>query len=331
MRPIAWFVGLSILLSPFFFVLFRLAVFNTVPHDDYAPYLLWLDGNARGGIPESPYCYRLLSMVMAWPLFRLMPAIPLTNLPPVMSDETVRAVAALTMLSYVASIATALLTYRLGRKEGGLDRGHAMAAGGLAWALGWYTQITAIDALALLFITAALCAIRTPWAFGVLLLASVGVNEKIALVLAIWLVIRGLLDAGFRRDFAWQIVLAIGAVGLYALLVAVLKMPGNEYQLRPGGFADTITENLTAYATSRGLFLNVLPITVLAALAIGARSTRLFRRMDVLLIPALTVVALVLTHLFQAGRIVMHAAPLFVVPAVAALQGRTIRGAASRT
>jgi hypothetical protein len=26
----------------------------------------------------------------------------------------------------------------------------------------------------------------------------------------------------------------------------------------------------------------------------------------------------VLTHLFQAGRIVMHAAPLFVIPAVAA-------------
>lgn len=151
------------LLSPFFFVLFRLAAFDTVPHDDYTPYLLWLDGNVQGGIPESPNCYRLLSMVMAWPFYRLMPAIPLTNLPASITAEALRATAAITLLSYVAGIVTALLTYRLGRTEGGLDRGHAMAAGALAWALVWYTQVTAIDTLALLAITAALCTLRNPW------------------------------------------------------------------------------------------------------------------------------------------------------------------------
>lgn len=320
MKAGLWFGGLSVLLSPVFFVLFRLAVFNTVPHDDYVPYLLWLDGNGLGGIPESPYCYRLLSMVMAWPLFRLMPTIPLTNLPPGMPAEIIRATAAITLLSYLASVATALLTYRLGRIEGGLDRGHAMAAGALAWVLGWYTQVTAIDSLALLFITASLCVIRTPWAFGAVLLASVGTNEKIALVLAFWLTVRGVLDAAFRQKFTRQIAIAVGAVALYALLVAVLKLPGNEYQLRPGGFVDTIAENLAAYASGRGLLLNVLPIAVLTVLAICARPTGLFRRMDILLIPALMVVALILTHLFQAGRIVMHAAPFFVVPALGALQ-----------
>jgi hypothetical protein len=322
MKPAAWFAGLAVLLSPFFFVLFRLAVFNTVPHDDYTPYLLWLDGNPLGGIPESPYCYRLLSMVMAWPLYWLMPAIPLTNLPADMPGDAVRAVAAITLLSYLAGIATALLTYRLARTEGALDRGHARAAAALAWALAWYTQVTAIDSVALLFITAALCTIRTPWPFAAILLVSVGVNEKIALVLAIWLVLRAVLDSGFRRAFRWQIVASISGVALYAVLVAVLKMPGNEYQLRPGGFLGTIIENLEAYASARGLLLNGLPIVALCVLAALGRSRGLFHRSDILLIPALAIVALVLTHLFQAGRIVLHAAPFFVVPALAKLASR---------
>jgi hypothetical protein len=259
-------------------------------------------------------------MVMAWPLFRLMPMIPLTNLPAGMADAAVRATAAIVMLSYLASIGTAMLTYLLGRREGGLEPMAAMVAGALSLVLGLYTQVTAIDTVALLFITAALCAIRHPLIFGTILLISVGVNEKIALVLAIWLVLRGVLEGGFRREFGWQIAAAIGAVGLYAVMVAVLRMPGNEYQLQPGGFMGTIAENVAAYASARGVLLNILPIAVLGGLAVMGRPAGLFGRLDLLLIPALVVVALVLTHLFQAGRIVMHAAPFFVVPAVAGLR-----------
>jgi hypothetical protein len=319
-----WGMGLSILLSPFFFTLYRLAVFNTVPHDDYAPYLLWLDGNALGELPGSPYCYRLLSVAMAWPFYRLLPLIPLTNLPDGMAPEMAKATAALAMMSYLAGIATALLTFRLARREAELDRGHAIAAGALAWVLGWYTQITAIDSLALLGITLALCVIRRPVAFAAVVLVSVGVNEKIALVLALWLVTRWVLDSVHRWRFGRQALAAIGAVAVYGAAVAVLRMPGNEYQQQPGTFLVTVLENLAAYASARGMLLNVLPIVVLLALAafsaIRPRSTTLFGRADILVIPALAVVALVLTHLFQAGRIVMHAAPLFVVPAVAAFQ-----------
>ncbi len=324
MKQAAWFAGLTLLLSPFFFTLYRLAAFDTVPHDDYTPYLLWLDGNPLGGIPESPYAYRLLSMALAWPFFKLLPAIPLSNLPAILPEVATRAIAALAMLSYLATILTAMLTWRLAKTEGRLDHGHALAAAALAWALAWYTQITAIDALALLFITAALCTIRRPLAFAALLAASIGVNEKIALVLAIWMVIRTALDPDFRRTFPRQTATAIAAVLAYAVLVAVLKLPGNEYQLRPGGFVTTLAENIHAYATPRGLVLNTLPIAVLATLAACRPETdaTLFRRIDALLIPTLILVALILTHLYQAGRIVMHAAPFFVIPALKALQSK---------
>lgn len=41
----------------------------------------------------------------------------------------------------------------------------------------------------------------------------------------------------------------------------------------------------------------------------------MFRLVDLLVIPCLVVAALVLTQFFQTGRIVVHVAPLFVVPA----------------
>lgn len=323
--PAAAALAIGAALSPFFFVLYRLALFDTVPHDDYAPYLLWIAGHG-GAFPDSPYAYRWLSVAAAWPLFEAMPLIRLSNTPESLTADTIRATAALAMLSFLALLAQAWLTARLARAEG-VDRGHALAAGGVAFALAWHTQVTAIDALALLMITAALCLIRRPIAFTCLMVLSVGVNEKIALLLAIWLVIRLVLTPQDRR-LLWRPALAAClAVAMYAALVLSLRLPGNAYQLTPSGYLGTILQNFAAYATGRGVLLNILPTLVLAALGLDGhrqRQSGLFARADLLVIPAMLGVALVLTQFFQAGRLVMHAAPLFIVPAVARWQQRPL-------
>ncbi len=316
---ILWAVGLTALASPFFFVLYRLELFNTLPRDDYAPYLLWLAGDPLGGIPDSPYVYRLFSVALAWPFYVLLPPIPLTNIPAALSQPVVHATAALAALSYIATLGTALLAAWLARVEAGLDQGHVILAGALAWALCWHAQITAIDSVALMAITAALCLIRRPAALTVLLVVSIGVNEKIALTLAIWLCLRCLASRSDRSLLWRQALTSVVCVALYAVMVALLHRGGNSYQLQPSSFPITITENLHAYASSRGLLLNILPTLILAAIALLGRPHGLFARVDILVIPAMLVVALVLTHLFQAGRLVMHAAPLFVVPAAAAI------------
>jgi hypothetical protein len=261
-------------------------------------------------------------VALAWPLLHLLPPIPLSNLPPGLTPAFLRATAALSALSFVGMLGTFMLTARLAETEGGLDRGHAIVAGCLAWALCWYTQITAIDAVALLAITAGLCLIHRPIGFVALMLVSVGLNEKIALTLAIWLVLRCLFSAADRAMLWRPALAACAAVGTYGVMVLLLRRGGNEYQLQPSSFPVTIGENLLAYAHARGVLLNVLPTVVLAVIAALGQRPRggLFARVDILVIPAMLMVALVLTHLFQAGRLVMHAAPLFVVPAVLALK-----------
>lgn len=99
-------------------------------------------------------------------------------------------------------------------------------------------------------------------------------------------------------------------------------------------YPTTLATNLAAELTPRGVMLNALPVivlvgaTVLAWGELGWEGVWLFRPIDLALVLALIGVALVMTNLFQTGRIVMHSAPFFVVPMAEAV-GRWARRAAA--
>lgn len=319
------FAAAALLGSPFLFVLHRLCVFQTVPYDDYAPYLLWLAGDG-GGVPDSPYAYRIGSMALIWPVYRLVPALGLSNLPAGLSAMWLRATLAINVVNWLALVTAAVLIGRVAIRRCGLAASAAVVAGGLLFALGWFTQITAIDGIALLAITLGVALVERGWGFAALMAVSVGVNEKIALVLALWLGARMVLVAGDRAALWRPAVAAVLAVGAYFAVVAGLHLPGNAYQTDPTGFGGTLVRNLAAYASARGVMLNVLPIAVLAWLGVWAHRRGApgpFRAVDLLVIPALAGVALLFTQDFQAGRIVMHAAPLFVIPVAAGISTKS--------
>lgn len=323
-RAGGWLAGFALLLHPAFFLIYRLSVFNTMPRDDYAAFLLWTVGNPEGVLPISPYCYRVLSMVLAAPFYYVMPALQLTNLPPGLSPAYLKATAALSALAFLAWIAGAMLIYAIAVGKCGLSRRDGILAAGLLFALGLFGQIAAIDLLTIALVTLGVALLDRRWSFCVFVLVSILANEKIALVLAIWLTIRCVLSLEDRAAFGVQCISAILAVVAYFVLIRIVQMAGNGYQLDPAGYPLTLRENLAAYFSARGVLLNIVPVAILMAIAVfghrGRRQAggRLFRPADILVIPALIGVALLLTHLFQAGRIVMHAAPLFVIPAIAA-------------
>jgi hypothetical protein len=319
--------ALALLLHPLFFLIYRLSLFNTMPRDEYAYFLLWMVGSPEGRLPISPYCYRLLSMVLAAPFYYLLPVIQLTNMPEGLSPAYVRATAALSALAFVAWIAGAMLVYTMAVAKCGLSRRDGALAGVLMFALGLQGQIAAIDPVTFALVALGVALADRRWWFCGFVLVSILANEKVALVLAIWLTIRCTLDRTDRQLFGPQCLAALLAVVGYFLMLKLVQIPGNNYQLNPADYPLTLRENLAAYFTARGLLLNVIPIAILTGIAafghLRAQPTgRLFRPADILVIPVLVGVALLLTHLFQAGRIVMHAAPLFVIPAVAALSRR---------
>jgi hypothetical protein len=319
-------VLLAALLHPLFFVIYRLMIFNTVPRDEYGLYLLWLLGEPGGKLHESPYVYRVLSVLAAAPFYYLLPTISLTNIPANLAQPYLRATAAMAALSFAASIAAAAVAYRLAVDKGGLGRAEGVLAGGLMLVFCWYAGIYAIDAPAILLVVIGLYLADRPYVFAAFAVGSIAFNEKVALTLAIWLTVRCIFSAEDRKLLGKQWVGAVAAVLAYLAVVRVLRLPGNPYQLEPGGYPRVLADNVLAMFTTRGLLLNVVPVLVLLGLAAvswralpGTVARGLFRPADLLVILGLIGVALILTLQYQMGRIVIHAAPLYVVPIAQAL------------
>ncbi len=326
---------LTVVLLPFFLVIYRLTLFGAVPHDGNAPFLLGLLGLPGGAIPPSPAGYRALSVLAAAPLYFLLPPLPVAGAPAGLSADFVQATAALALLSQICVVGTLYATYRLARDRAGQDAGSALLAAALIFVLSWYSQFFGLDPLAILLITLGLYLVRNVYGFALLLLSAPIINETIAIVFALWLTFRCATSATDRAAMGLQWTTAMAALLLYAGLLAFGHLPGNGPYLAPDQYMDTLRGNLADQATLPGLLLNVLPTTLLLTLGlIGHFGWRrrpmhmlpwggLFRPVDLLVIPAMVGVAagleLGLGEPFQPGRMVMHAAPLFVVPAAAAV------------
>ncbi len=319
-RACLGFAGLALLLNPLFFVILRLAAFNTVPHDDYAPYLLWLLGTPPGFFPDSPFCYRILSVAAAVPFYVAMPVLRLTNLPADMPAELIRANQAMSAVAFCAWIVGTMAIFACARRLG-LRRGDSVLAGGLLGVLGLYVQYTSIDAPLIALIAGGVALLHRPGWFALLVILGSAANEKLGMVLAVWLTLRCLTSAEDRRLLWRQWAAASLACALYVAVVAVLRFPGNAWQHDPAAFLPTLAANLALYLSPRGVALNLLPMLVLAGLAVfghAGRAPAPFRRTDLLMLAALPGIGLVLAEGWQAGRLAMFAAPIFVIPAVAA-------------
>jgi hypothetical protein len=191
-----------------------------------------------------------------------------------------------------------------------------------------FTQFFAIDPLALCWIALCWCVLPHCVPFAVLVLIAPVVNEKIVIVLGLALTARCVLDREARVALWAQYLAVLVAACTYIIMLRGIALPGNAYQLHPGGYFNTFASNVHTSLSPRGLALNVLPAVVVSGVALLAwRGRRLvsqtcFHAADLVTLPGLALVGLTLTETLQLGRILAHAAPLLAVPAAAWLGRR---------
>jgi hypothetical protein len=328
---LGYFFALAVLLHPLFVIIFRLMAFDTVPRDDYARYLLWLLHEPGGAFPGSLYGYRILSVLAAAPFYHLLPALPLTNLSAGLEPAYLQATAALAAVSYFAMIAGAMMAYRLVVDRFARPALEGFLAAAFILLCETYAAFFGIDPLAFLLIIYALYVIDRIWLFAAIMAASVLFNEKVLIVFAIWVSLRFVLaipdsnrlflHAAERSFFAARLIVVGTAVAAYVAMLAIVRLEGHAEQLDANAYIPSLLQNIVATVTTpRGLILNILPCALLAGTVwwswriLNRRRCGVYAPLDLLVIPAVVVVTLVLTQFYQVGRIVMHAAPLFIVP-----------------
>lgn len=322
-RLLPWGVGILLLLIsvPRFFDLYRTLAFNTVPHDDYASYLLSLAG-AKSGVPmNSPSGYRLFSVLLALPFYRFAPVYQFSNLNG--ADPTLlRANQALAAVSYLSILAACAVIYLISARRLRLPDLLAWFAALVAYLLFDFTSSIGVDPLAILLICLLVYFLERPLPFALLILLSVGFNEKVSLVLLLFTASRLVFQ---RREFRlrWQLAASLAAVALYFAIRQVVRLPGFENQTSLAAFWPSFVQTMRDSFSAKGAVLNLLPLLILGLLyglaCLSAKPTVYFDRTDVAGFAAFILLAIFVRLEFTLGRVLMYCFPLFLPSACASL------------
>ena len=343
MSILAGLFALTLATPPMFFEIYRTAAFNTAPRDDYAPYLLTLlrienkvpnapfaysTGPAlkatlyRGEnkIPNAPFAYRPISVAVAIPFYYAVPLYTFSNLT-VVDVPYMKATQALCFCSYVCLVLTAFVIYFICKRQFHATEITAFIAGAATFFIDNLIGKHGIDPFVILFICLLILWMNRPLVFALLVLVSIGVNEKIPLIFATVLAFRLMNSMARKRRFTqlFQLGVSCLAVAGYFAVTHLVKVPDKDNQTNPALFLAHIRDALQLTFSSKGLVLNVLPVFVLfliVGLALKCRRQSGFVVSDLSAIFLLLILGLLADLRYNVGRIVMHAYPLYL-PAAA--------------
>ena len=310
-----WFlVILPLILYPLFFDIYRLMVFNVVPRDDYAPYLLSILGEEGGRIPGSPFVYRPLSVIFAIPFYYLLPVYRFSLLDSSISIEYLKASQSLAFVSYLSIILTSYFVYKTSIQSR-LSKETALAASLLTVLLFNFTTTSGVDPIGIFFITVFFYYSQNLLISSLLLLFCVFLNEKIIILVFLAFFLRTISDILAKRIDYRNVFLSATAFFCFLVYVLVRRSigaSGNANQLDFSTYIPSFFHQIEITLSLKGLVLIVFStvIVVLMFLIARAHSRRIYIS-DPLIPIALFLVAAASKVEWNIGRIVFYS---FTIP-----------------
>jgi hypothetical protein len=313
--PIVVFIMILVTI-PRFFDIYRTMAFNTVPRDDYAPYLQYIVGDNPGFTLYSPYAYRLFSFLCAFPFYKFAPVYQFTNLIGI-DENYLRATQALALWSYLSILATCYIIFLLARNRQHLSLLFSLFTAFFAYLLFEFTNMYGVDPIAIFFISLLVYVLDQSVLFSFLVVFSVGVNEKIPFLFLLLLLSRLLTE---RRRFRYHLQLLSSSLSMaaYLLIRLLFHLPGYEYQTSLGDFFESTIMTLKGILSIKGTILNTIPVLMLlliyslAVRSTGKQGTAVFSRSDILPLIGLVLLGLFVRLEYNLGRIAMYSFPLYL-------------------
>ncbi len=306
-----------LLTFPIFFDIYRGAAFNIVPHDDYVPYLLYLLGEEGGKSAADPFGYRIFSVALAIPLYFVLPVYTFTYLPQI-ETTYLRALEALSMVSYLAMVMASGIMFNIVRKKMRGTVCYAIIAALITFLLFRFTAIYGVDSIAIMLICLLMYCMDAPLCFSCLLLCSAGFNEKIVFIFAMLLLSRAIAR---KQPFNAQLICSIAAVAAYFTVRWLIPLPGSNTQW---GFLNeplSVLHELALSLSLKGLILNIVPILLVLIFYICAAAENTlccreesiyFSYSDIIPLLGIILIALMVEVKYNIGRIAMYCFPLYL-------------------
>lgn len=321
--------AILVLCSYWIFInIYRINAFNIVPHDDYAPYLLYILGEQGGRVLGAPQAYRIFSVAAAVPFYYILPFFKFSLLENV-NVTYLRAVEALAMVSYVSMLLSCALIYLITCKKFSASSPTGIIASLMALLLFQFSGYTSVDPIGILMVCLLIFYSGSPVVFGILIIVSVGFNEKISLIFSMLMVSRVL----FIKDkrFIPYAILSILAFAIYLSVRTLLNIPGHEEHMQFTRFLAGAVANISGLTSLKRFVLGIVPfITLIILYALAAKEWKLnpnrynnyFSIVDISALLGLFLISMgVGIQVF--GRIAMFCFP-FYLPLAAIYIGRLV-------
>jgi|GEM_PF-2247181 len=341
LKTVVNFIGMfsffSVLSLPLLFQALRTALFQTIPFDDYAEFLLTILGRTENFAPLAPMHYRILSILPA-ALFTLVPEIPFSRLP-ALDPAWRNATQAIVIWSWMCIVLSATVIFAQFRYRQKSSFAAAIVGAMSTIILAQFLSTVGVDGPFILFVTLLAVFSSNPTVFVPLIIIAPFVNEKLPIIFAAQFVARRV-----TAHFSYaksphnvyssaptpQLLASLAGCFVYFAIRFFLNFPGNENQLDFTSYPAASLNALQYLFTVKGFILNGIPVALIFALFFLAiyvsvnsagNSKHLVKtqisfqleRADIVLPFIFVALAIVADVQFNLGRIAMLLFPLTLV------------------
>ena len=321
MQRLTKYILLSILLivltQNIYFDIYRGSAFNVIPHDDYSHYLLYMVGEDEGWLAEPPYTYRVLSVAVAIPFYYVLPVYRFTNLEG-KSDNYLRSLEALALVFYLSILVGSIFIYKITKNRFGGNETASLIALLSSYLLFRQTGIYSIDPIAIMLICVAIYYLKNTLVFSLLMILSIGFNEKILIIFFLLMISRLI----FKKEKINLIsLMPVISLAIYFIIRIVFYIPGNEAQIKPGSFLSSMITNVGYTLSLKGFFLNILPTLLAVGLYYMSmkefiirndETKSYFTKADIIPLIGIFIISHLINVDYNIGRVSLHCFPLYL-------------------
>jgi len=311
---------LSLLLFlPLLFIIIRLTIFETLPFDSYYLFVLSLGGVTEGFEWFSPTGYRWGYIIPSYLLYEYLPLIPLSKYDLESSLEKIKALQALAVVSFVSLHLFFNMTVWYLNKICEKDFILSITTSFVVVFLVLFHNLLGADPMTLAYTLFLLCLIKSRIWFGLFLVFSILINEKICILFFLFF----LLNLVFSRDSRMleKVFVSFFALLLYFFERFLLNFPGYENQTDITLLFERILISFEHMDSFKGFFLNLFPLIMLVIIGFLTTSNRVFSRENIFMSDSLIVFPFLVYFLamftcsdYSMGRITMHVLPFYILP-----------------
>lgn len=296
-----------ILVTPIFFIIYRIMIFNTTPYDPYYEYLLYHLGKNPGFVPQSPFIYRFLYPILGGFIFKITPIIPLSQ-NSVFSPDEALAIQSLALLNSIIIITIFVLSGVYLIKQKYFNKPVIICSSIVILFLLFQTSFFGIDPMSLLCILVLLFYINNPKIFSTGILLSLLVNEKVALLYFLYFI---LTLKSIKLNHVPLLSSFLSCL-FYYILRKYGPFEGYDNQVIFSHYLPSFISSFNYIFGLKGLYLNIFPVLILIIFYLFSNT-----HINLLwLLPILLLLIGMLMNLnFTIGRFVLHALPFFI-PAI---------------